>query len=109
MKPNLQLYMAEDIDFENHQISYLRGKRLSSESRDSHVPRDRRDLFTVCDSPLVALSSDTISLTLRPSVVEKLAFELGTNCHFRRTLTPHKSKTKPKFKNPARPILDIVP
>ena len=57
-------------------------KRLSSKSRDGHVSRDRRDLFTVDGSPLVALSSDTTSLTLRPSVVEKLVFELGTNRRF---------------------------
>ena len=39
-------------------------KRLSSKSRDGHVSRDRRDLFTVDDSSLVAVSSDAIRLTL---------------------------------------------
>ena len=38
--------------------------------------RDRRDLFSLDGSPLVALFSDTTSLTLRPSVAEKLPFEL---------------------------------
>ena len=40
------------------------------------MSRDRRGVFTVPDSSLVALSSDTISLTLRLSVAEKLPFEL---------------------------------
>ena len=52
-------------------------KLLSSESRDGHVSRDRRDLFTVSDNSFVALSGDTISLTLRHSVAEQLPFELG--------------------------------
>ena len=62
--------MAEEIDFENRQIWRLTVKLLSSESRDGHVLRDRRDLFTVLGSPLIVLSSDTTSLTLRPSVTE---------------------------------------
>ena len=46
-------------------------KRLSSKSRDRHVSRDRRDLFSVDDSTLVALSNDTTGLTFRCVVVEK--------------------------------------
>ena len=63
--------MTEGIDFENHQILHLKGKRLSFESRDGHVLRGRRDIVGDGDSPCVDLSIDTSRLTLRYFVVEK--------------------------------------
>ena len=90
-------------------MSDVRSTRLCSRSRDSHVLRDTRDVTYEGDSPWVALSYDTTSLALRLSVNEKWPSELCTKLRFRWPLTSHKSKTKPKFKNPAWPNLDIVP
>ena len=62
--------MAEETDLENRRIWHSASKPLISRSRDSHVLRDTRDLPYEGDSLSVALSYDTISLTLRLLVDE---------------------------------------
>ena len=62
--------MAEEIDFENRHNRYPRTKLLSSESRGGHVSRDIRDLRYGSNTILVALSIDTIRLSLVISVGE---------------------------------------
>ena len=67
------------------------------------------DMTNESDIPWVALFYDTTSLALRLSVNETWPSELCTKLRFRWPLTSHKSIMKPKFKNPARSNLDIVP
>ena len=69
---------------------------------------DARDLSVFSDRTLDALSIDTNRLSLYRLVAEQKPFELGAELLFSPTSKSHKSKTKPKFKNPARENLDIV-
>ena len=90
-------------------IRYSPKNFLSFGSPDGHVIRDARDLSVVSDRTLDALSIDTNRLSLCRLVAEQKPFELGAELLFSPTSKSHKSKTKPKFKNPARENLDIVP